>query len=123
MAVRLLGLLIALVVVMLAVHAWLGGASGSKKSGGLIENITLADKSAAEANVRAAVPSLEAWYADHGTYEGATVEGLHRYDYGVRNIRIVRLTHDGYCLESQVGSAVASTTGPGGETVPAACSG
>jgi hypothetical protein len=113
MAVRLLGLLIAVVAIMLAVHAWLGGASGSKKGGGLIENITFADRSAAEANVRTAVPSLEAWHAVHGTYEGATVT--------VGNVQIVRLTRDSYCLEGHVGDAVASMNGPSGNVVPVAC--
>jgi hypothetical protein len=71
--------------------------------------------------VRAAEIALEAWRADHGTYAGATIDGLHRYDYGVRNVQILNATSDGYCLESRVGEAVASQQGPGGNIVPVAC--
>ena len=41
-------------------------------------------KQAAAANVRSAIPSLEAFYADHGTYGGADVSALRRdYDPGI----------------------------------------
>ena len=123
MAVRLLGLLVAIVVVMFAIRAALGGHSGSKKNAGLMGNISAAAEAEASTNVRAAEIALEAWQADHGTYAGATVEGLHRYDYGVRNVQILDATGDSYCLESRVRNAVASMRGPGGEIVPTACSG
>jgi type IV pilus assembly protein PilA len=35
-----------------------------------------ANKSAAGADLRAAVPSVEAWFSDHGTYAGMTVASL-----------------------------------------------
>ena len=34
------------------------------------------NKSAAAADLRAAVPSVEAWHLDHGTYAGMTVAAL-----------------------------------------------
>ena len=41
--------------------------------------------SAAGANVRAAVPSAEAYYADHGNYTGMDVAGLVlTYDKGIK---------------------------------------
>jgi hypothetical protein len=122
MAVRLLGLLVAVVVVMFGIRAALGGHSKSKKNGGLIGNITVAAEAEASSNVRAAEVSLEAWRADHGTYAGATIEGLHRYDSGVRNVQILDATGNSYCLESRVRDAVASEHGPGGTIVPVACS-
>jgi hypothetical protein len=75
----------------------------------------------AEANVRAAVPALEAWNADHGTYEGATLARLRTYDYGVHDVRLSQLTLTSYCLESRVDGAVASKRGPGGEIRPGDC--
>ena len=44
-----------------------------------------ANKSAAQANVRSAVPAVEAFYADHGTYVGMTLAKLTAsYDAGVK---------------------------------------
>src|SRR6266508_1618336 len=39
-----------------------------------------ANNSAAGADLRAAIPSVEAWFSDHGTYAGMTVASL-RADY------------------------------------------
>src|SRR5881227_1629583 len=51
---------------------------------------TRANKSAAQANVRAAVPGMEAYNADHATgYTGATLTKLQAsYDAGIKNIKI-----------------------------------
>ena len=51
---------------------------------------TRANKSAAQANVRAAVPGMEAYNADHATgYTGATLTKLQgSYDAGIKNIKI-----------------------------------
>ena len=51
---------------------------------------TRANKSAAQANVRAAVPGLEAFNADHATgYTGVTLTKLQgSYDAGIKNIKI-----------------------------------
>jgi hypothetical protein len=74
-------------------------------------------------NVRAAIPALEAWNADHGSYEGATLDKLRRqYDYGLHDAKIVFATRDDYCLESRVGDSVASKHGPGGPVLPQPCS-
>ena len=35
-----------------------------------------AEKSAAQSNVRAAIPAMEAYYSDNGTYVGPTTDGL-----------------------------------------------
>src|SRR5436190_23179682 len=49
---------------------------------------TRANKSAAQANVRAAVPGMEAYNADHATgYVGVTLTKLQQsYDAGIKNI-------------------------------------
>src|SRR5207244_1671220 len=46
-----------------------------------------ANKSAAQANVRASVPAIEAYFADNNTYAGATLSYLQTtYDQGIKNI-------------------------------------
>src|SRR5256885_13600960 len=51
---------------------------------------TRANKSAAQANVRAAVPGMEAFNADHAKtlYIGATLGKIQTYDAGIKNITI-----------------------------------
>jgi prepilin-type N-terminal cleavage/methylation domain-containing protein len=55
---------------------------------------TRANVSAAKANVRAAVPGMEAFNADHSSgYTGVTLTKLQQsYDAGIKNIKIVRQT-------------------------------
>jgi hypothetical protein len=73
-------------------------------------------------NVRAAVPAMEAWNADHGGYQGATLEKLRTtYDHGLHDVTVAVATRDDYCFESRVGDAVASKHGPGGEILPQPC--
>ena len=57
---------------------------------------TRANKSAAQANVRAAVPGMEAFNADHATgYTGVTLTKLQgSYDAGIKNIKISVATLD-----------------------------
>ena len=61
---------------------------------------TRANKSAAQANVRAAVPGMEAFNADHATgYTGVTLTKLQgSYDAGIKNIKISVATVGGYCV-------------------------
>src|SRR5919197_5340949 len=51
--------------------------------------------------VRNAIPSAEAWAADHGTYAGMTVAKPRRaYDRSLKNIAVKRATKKGYCIQS-----------------------
>ena len=63
---------------------------------------TRANKSAAQANVRAAVPGIEAFNADHSTgYTGVTLTKLQAsYDAGIKNIKISVATLGGYCIRN-----------------------
>ena len=48
-----------------------------------------AEKRASDSNVRAAIPAMEAFYSDNGTYVGATLAGLRAsYDAGLASIAI-----------------------------------
>ena len=84
-----------------------------------------ANASAAQANVRAAVPAMEAYNADNGSsgYTGATLSILQSsYDAGVKNITIVSATSSTYCIKSQVGAATYYKGGPGSDISTTACS-
>ena len=76
---------------------------------------TRANKSAAQANVRAAVPGMEAFNADHATgYTGATLTKLQgSYDAGIKNIKISVANSTTYCIVNTVARARSSTTSPG----------
>ena len=81
-----------------------------------------ANNSAAQANVRASVPGLEAFAADHGTYVGATSATLQAsYDAGIKHILIKSQTQTGYCIESTVGSSVFHKAGPSADIVSGVC--
>ena len=81
-----------------------------------------ANVSAAEANVRAAIPGIEAFNADHGTYVGATSAALQAsYDAGIKHILIKSQTATGYCVQSTVGTAVYNKNGPSADIVSGAC--
>ena len=75
---------------------------------------TSSDDAAAEANVRASIPAIEAYHADHGTYAGMSLATLRvHYDAGLPDVRFVGpLNADTYCVESTVGSATYSKGGP-----------
>jgi type IV pilus assembly protein PilA len=66
-----------------------------------------AANSAAQANVRAAVPSMEACFGDNSTYVGCTAVKLKAsYDQGLattgaRAVTISGLTGTGYCISAQ----------------------
>jgi type IV pilus assembly protein PilA len=86
---------------------------------------TRANKSAAQANVRAAVPAVEAFYADNNTYAGVTLTGLQAsYDQGVKNITFIGTADSAsYCMSSTVGTATWYKRGPGGDITETACTG
>jgi type IV pilus assembly protein PilA len=82
-----------------------------------------ANNSAAQGNVRAAVPGLEAFNADHTNgYTGVTLGVLQSsYDAGIKNITVVSAGSSTYCIKSQVGNAVWYKNGPGGDITTTVC--
>jgi prepilin-type N-terminal cleavage/methylation domain-containing protein len=83
-----------------------------------------ANNAAAQANVRAAVPGMEAYAADHnGTaYQGATSTVLQAsYDAGIKNINVKTATTFTYCIDSTVGNSVYKKAGPGQPITSGAC--
>jgi hypothetical protein len=78
--------------------------------------------SSPETNVRAAIPAVEAFYADNGTYAGMTLEGLRMtYDPALPDVRIVVADPNTYCVEADTGSESFFKAGPGAEILPGHC--
>jgi prepilin-type N-terminal cleavage/methylation domain-containing protein len=85
---------------------------------------TRANKSAATADVRSALPSAEAYYSDNNTY--ADVSGTVKFNdvAGLAYLKAtydsgIKLAHtfgdaDSYCLDMTVGGQDAKVVGPGG---------
>jgi type IV pilus assembly protein PilA len=79
-----------------------------------------AQKTAAAADVREAMPSAEAFYADqlpNNTYTGLSVANLQTYDSGLSGAIDVAKAEGGgaaYCIHATVGTHSAIVNGPGG---------
>jgi type IV pilus assembly protein PilA len=84
-----------------------------------------AQNSAAQANVRAAVPGMEAYNADHATgYVGVILTKLQAsYDAGIKNIKISVATVGGYCIvnTNPPTSVRYHKSGPSGAINPGSC--
>jgi type IV pilus assembly protein PilA len=86
-----------------------------------------ANNSAAKANVRAAIPAVEAYNADNSKgYSGMTLAKLTAYDQGVKNVVILpepNTSQTSYCIRSTVGTKSWFKRGPGGDITTGTCSG
>lgn len=83
-----------------------------------------AETSAAQANVRAAIPGVEAFYADNTAtgYTGVTSAILKSvYDQGIKNVQVVSATATTYCITSHVGQADYMKNGPAANIVSGDC--
>jgi type IV pilus assembly protein PilA len=81
-----------------------------------------ANKSASQANVRASIPAIEAYFADNNTYAGATLAYLQTtYDQGVKSIFVQSASATSYCVQSTVGAETWKKAGPGADIVTGAC--
>ena len=77
---------------------------------------TRANDAAAKANIRAAIPSAEAYFADNGTYVGLTPAALTAIDSGISPTLTVPagawLTATSYCLQESQGGQIWHVTRP-----------
>ena len=87
-----------------------------------------ASKSAAQANVRSAVPAVEAYYADTGHYTNMALTtgdtpdtgGLRGIDAGV-SITVVSAGASTYCISDTQGSFTFYKNGPAGDVTTVVC--
>jgi prepilin-type N-terminal cleavage/methylation domain-containing protein len=73
-----------------------------------------AEEAAAKSNILQIVPSIEAYFADNGSYDGMTLAGLEAsYDQGLDATRYTLSAHAStYCVESTWGGQTWSKNGP-----------
>jgi hypothetical protein len=111
-------ILLVLLLLLLSGCAY-GGLSGSSSSGG---GPATSDETQAKSNVRAAIPAIETYYAENSTYVGLTLPRLNALDPAiVNNVSLIRSTDKGYCVESEVGTAVYRKNGPAAKVVKGSC--
>ena len=73
-----------------------------------------ANNRAAQSDIRAAVPSMEAFFADNNTYVGANPAALKLIDSGLAAaVATSGLTATAYCIGATVNGAAWSLKGPG----------
>lgn len=76
---------------------------------------------AAKTRVRAAVPAIEVYRIENGSYAGLTLAKIQAIDAGVREIRVVWATARGYCIQSGTGAATYHFRGPAGPAATGGC--
>lgn len=82
-----------------------------------------ASKSAAQANLRTALPALAAFHADNDSYAGVTVAALRGYDQGVSpGLTVVSSSASTYCVRSIHRGQAYYKNGPGSDITTTACS-
>ena len=82
-----------------------------------------ASKSAAQANLRTALPALTAYHADNDSYAGMTIAALKVYDQAVSSdISVLSASAAGYCLRSIHNGESYYKNGPGGDIMVTPCS-
>jgi hypothetical protein len=71
-------------------------------------------------NVRAAIPAVEAYYADNNTYAGMSLVALRLIDSSIALTAepVVSASGQQYCIESTVASGTYSYRGPGIDSAP-----
>jgi hypothetical protein len=115
MTVRSLGLLS--LVAALAIGGWLYSQQ-AKQTGPTSDLARQAESEAtsavATANFQAAAPELQAWFTQHGTYEGATLAPGY-------NVAVRQVDASSYCIESGAGATAQHLNGPGGAVEPGPC--
>ena len=82
-----------------------------------------ANNSAAQANIRAALPAVEAYNADNNGYSGMTYSLLlSNYDAGLKGFDVISASSTTYCMHAKLGSgADYYKAGPGGSIGTTVC--
>ena len=116
---RIVALLVALVVVGMLWRSGLPFQGGDTQTNRLMAEASPSNGDAARANLEGAVPAVEAYFAQNGTYEGLNLAAIDPASAGA--VAVVSATTTSYCIQSTVGTDTYSKRGPTGGVVPGAC--
>jgi hypothetical protein len=113
--------------IALAVFAAARALSGKSDdtSKAIVNSITTPIQQAArveaESNVRGAIPTVQIYFADHGTYAGMTAAALRAINPGLSPTVQVVPTAGSYCLMATVRGISVRNVGPSADVVDGAC--
>jgi hypothetical protein len=112
---RLFGLVSVLAALAVGVYLY---AAQTRDAGPTSPSVTSvearAETTAAATNFQGVVASLQAWFAENGTYAGATLPPG-------SGVVLARADSSGYCLQTTAGSVVEHEVGPGGQPQAGPC--
>ncbi len=112
---RTVGLPLLLVVLLVGGYLFVTQSkSNGPTSAAVTQAETQAESFTAGTNFQAADQVLQGWYAENGTYVGATMAPG-------SGVTLVRADATSYCIETVAGAAVEHETGPGGQPQPGSC--
>jgi hypothetical protein len=112
---RTLGLPLLLVSLLVGGYLFMAQSKSTGPSSAVVTQAeSQAESFTAGTNFQAAGQVLQAWYAQSGTYAGATMAPG-------SGVTLVRADATSYCLETGTGTAVEHETGPGGQPQPGSC--
>jgi uncharacterized membrane protein len=103
-------LVLPFLIIAVAVGGFLSVRSSQSSQQVQQQEETQASQAASATDFAAALPALQAWFADHGTYAGVTLPPAFA-------VTVVRADDTSYCL--QAGSE--HLAGPGGTAQPGPC--
>jgi prepilin-type N-terminal cleavage/methylation domain-containing protein len=109
--------LVELIVVMLIIAILLAIAIGFHT-----QARERAGDATARANIRVAIPAIEAYRSDHGTYAGMTLALLQStYSPGIQGISVVSADDAGYCVRASAGGRTWYKDSDAGAITTTAC--
>ena len=83
--------------------------------------IQQAARAEAESNVQSAIPAVQIYFADHGTYAGISTAQLRTINAGLSPTVQVFPTAGGYCLMASVRGITVRNVGPSSDLEDGAC--
>jgi hypothetical protein len=113
--IRVFGLLSVLAALAAAAYLF---AAQTRSSGPASPSVTdaeaRAETTAAATSFEGVTASLQAWYAENGTYAGAVLPPG-------SGVVLARADTSGYCIQTAAGPAVQHEVDPGGQPQPGPC--
>jgi prepilin-type N-terminal cleavage/methylation domain-containing protein len=108
----LIELLIVLVVIGILLAISVGSVTGYRER---------STNSAAQMNIRSALPAVESYRSDHDGYDGMTAEALQAISPGAQAVDVLAASTSSYCLRTIVEGRSWYREGPSGPITTTAC--